>query len=183
MSAPSLTRPPGAQGPRPGPSGQTVATGVVGLVGLLFFVLSFAYDWTLEDGSIGPAALPRTASALLVLVSALRLLTEARRRPAATPPGAPAPGAPVVEEVPDARRKLLLVCGTVLVTALLIPYAGLLLSLGLMTLFLAAVVERQPFLRSLLVAAATLGVSYLVFVVLLKIPLPLGLLDPALWEQ
>lgn len=183
MSAPTLHRAPGDHGRRGVASGQTVATCVVGLLGVLFFALSFAYDWTLEDGSVGPAALPRTASALLVLVSALRLVTESRRAPAAVLPTVATPGAPEVEEVPDARRKLLLVCATVLVTALLIPYLGLLLSLGLMTLFLAAVVERQPVVRSLLVAVATLAVSYLVFVVLLNIPLPLGLLDPALREQ
>ncbi|WP_432561886.1 tripartite tricarboxylate transporter TctB family protein [Kineococcus sp. SYSU DK003] len=183
----TASRDAGAVLARRGPDGQTVATIVTGLVGALFFVLSFAYDWRLEDGSVGPAVLPRTASALLVLVSVARLVLAARRpaaaaaEPAAT--AVEADDAPVVEEVPHARRKLLLVCATVLVTALAIPYLGLLVTLGVMTLFLAAYVERQPLLRSLAVAVGTLAVSYLVFVVLLQIPLPWGLLDPAVWEQ
>ncbi|WP_432573337.1 tripartite tricarboxylate transporter TctB family protein [Kineococcus sp. SYSU DK005] len=174
------------------PRGQVVATAVTGALGAAFFTLSFAYPWQLEDGSVGPAALPRTASALLVLVCLARLGLQLRgsvpepaapgeQEPAGDGEGA-APAAEEVEEVPHARRKLLLVGATVLATALLVPYLGLLLALGLMTLFLAAVVERQPLLRSLLVAGGTLAVSYLVFVVLLGIPLPTGLLDPAVWR-
>ncbi|WP_432519812.1 tripartite tricarboxylate transporter TctB family protein [Kineococcus sp. SYSU DK006] len=198
---------------------QVMATAVLAALGAVFFALSFAYPWTLEDGSIGPGVLPRTASALLALVSLARLVLQlrgSRAAPgqqlpgdgegtdaagAATPAGVAAEQATAeevaaeavaaedlaaveeVEEVPHARRKLLLVCATVLLTALLVPYLGLLLALGLMTLFLAAVVERQPLVRSLLVAGGTLAVSYLVFVTLLSIPLPMGLLDPALWRQ
>jgi hypothetical protein len=44
------------------------------------------------------------------------------------------------------------------------------------------VVERQPLPRSLGVAAGVGVLGYLLFVVLLRVPLPYGMFDPAVWS-
>ncbi|MFC7745336.1 tripartite tricarboxylate transporter TctB family protein [Nocardiopsis composta] len=80
------------------------------------------------------------------------------------------------------RRKLLTVSAALIATGLLIPFLGMLPALALLTLFLTAGVERMRPLPAAGVAAGVLAVSYLLFTVLLRVPLPLGLLDPALWS-
>lgn len=159
---------------------------VLTCVGAAFFLGSLAYDWSGSDGSIGSAALPRTAGLLLVLVGIGLVVQELRA------------GAAMDDEVvgvaaePDAdggtadpartRRKLLVVFAAMVATALLIPITGLLLTLSLLALFLCAVVERQPFLRSAAVAVGVGVIGHLLFVELLRVPLPLGLLDPDVWS-
>jgi Tripartite tricarboxylate transporter TctB family len=151
-------------------------------VGAAFFLGSFAYDWTGDDGTIGPAVLPRTAGLLLVLVGIALVVQEVRS-------GAERDDevVGVVEgvEEPDpehTRRKLGVVLAAMLGTALLIPITGLLPTLALLTLFLCAVVERQPLPRSLGVAAGVGVLGHLLFVVLLRVPLPYGVFDPAVWS-
>jgi hypothetical protein len=151
-------------------------------VGVTFFLGSFAYDWSGDDGTIGTAVLPRTAGLLLVLVGIALVVQELRS-------GAERDDEPVgvveAAEQPDpvrTRRKLVVVLAAMLAAALLIPITGLLPTLSLLTLFLCAAVERQPLLRSVLVAAGVGVVGHLLFVVLLRVPLPLGVFDPAVWS-
>ncbi|MBK1783293.1 tripartite tricarboxylate transporter TctB family protein [Prauserella cavernicola] len=161
----------------------TLAYGVIAALGAAFCVGSFAYDWSNEDGSIGSAVLPRVTGLLLLLVGLWLVRQELRGGSVREGDGlvvADEDHSP--DEARHIRRKLVTVVATMVVTALVIPILGLLLSLTLMTLFLTAVVEKQSLLRSLLVSAMTFGVSYLIFVALLRIPLPLGLLDPAVWS-
>ncbi|MFF5987341.1 tripartite tricarboxylate transporter TctB family protein [Prauserella flavalba] len=160
-----------------------IAYGVVTALGVAFCAGSFAYDWSNEDGTIGSAVLPRVAGFLLLLVGLWLVRQELRG-------GSVREGDGLVvedeghspEEARRIRRKLITVVATMVVTALVIPILGLLLSLTLMTLFLTAVVEKQSLVRSLVVSAVTFAVAYLIFVALLRIPLPLGLLDPAVWS-
>jgi hypothetical protein len=151
-------------------------------VGAAFFLGSFAYDWSGDDGTIGSAVLPRTAGLLLALVGAALVVQEMRS-------GAERDDevVGVVEgaEQPDparTRRKLVVVLAAMLASALLIPITGLLPTLALLTLFLCAVVERQPLVRSIGVAAGVGVVGHLLFVVLLRVPLPYGVFDPAVWS-
>lgn len=167
------------RGRRPVLAGRVVLAGV----GAVFFLGSFAYDWTTADGTVGPAVLPRTAGLLLVLVG-LALVGQELRSGAASDDEAVG----VVEpdgERPDparTRRKLLVVLAAMLAAALLVPITGLLATLSLLTLFLCVVVERQPLLRSVGVAAGVGVLGHLIFVVLLRVPLPLGVFDPAVWS-
>ncbi|WP_369068385.1 tripartite tricarboxylate transporter TctB family protein [Kineococcus terrestris] len=174
----------------PRPVAVLASTAVVAALAAAALVLSAPYPFSNADGSIGPGAMPRVVSGALLLVCLGRLAAlELTHRRTAAPAvvattsdgeGATGDGA---QEVPGAHRKLLRVGATVLVTALAIPFAGLLLSLTAMTFFLAAVVEKQPVVRSAVVAGATFVVTYLVFGVLLRVPLPLGVFDPALWRS
>jgi putative tricarboxylic transport membrane protein len=63
-----------------------------------------------------------------------------------------------------------------LVTVLLIPLLGFLLSFGLLILALVTFVEREGWLRGILLSVSAIVVTWLTFVVLLEIPLPPGLL-------
>ena len=155
-------------------------------MGAAFFLGSFAYDWAGDDGTVGAAVLPRTAGLLLVLVGAALVVQEVRSG-AERDDEAVGVAAGVVAgaEQPDpasTRRKLAVVLAAMLASALLIPITGLLPTLSLLTLFLCAVVERQPLLRSVGVAAGVGVVGHLLFVVLLRVPLPYGVFDPAVWS-
>jgi hypothetical protein len=151
-------------------------------MGATFVLGSFAYDWAGDDGTIGPAVLPRTAGLLLVLVGAALVVQEVR---SGAERDDEAVGVIAGTEQPDSvhtRRKLVVVLAAMLASALLIPVTGLLPTLALLTLFLCAVVERQPLLRSVGVAAGVGLLGHLLFVVLLRVPLPYGVFDPAVWS-
>jgi len=62
------------------------------------------------------------------------------------------------------------------VALLLVSLVGLLGALGLFSLFVSIMVERRPWLPSVLITATSLGVVYGVFVVFLEVPLPTGAL-------
>jgi len=162
-----------------------LAYGVLTALGALFFAGSFSYPWTApEDGTVGAGALPRTAGLLLTVLGLLLARQELRTGSVLEGDGHVEEAEPVpAEEAHRVRTKLIVVVVTMVVTALLVPFLGLLPALTLMTLFLTAVVERQPLVRSLLVAGLVLAVSYLLFVVVLRVPLPFGLFDPAVWSQ
>lgn len=74
------------------------------------------------------------------------------------------------------RRTVPLIFGILLASLLLIQVIGMLLSLWLMMLVLVIVVENKPLVPSLLSSLAVLGAAYLIFVQMLGVPLPQGLL-------
>jgi hypothetical protein len=161
------------------------AYAVLSAVGAAFFLLSFDYNWSNpEDGAIGPGALPRVAGLLLLITGLALIRQEVRVGSTLEGDGLVAEDAAhTPEERRRIRRKLLVVGAAMLVTtAFLIPFLGLLPALSLLAFFLAAVVERQPLTRSAAMAAATLAVTYLIFDELLRIPLPYGIFDPAVWS-
>jgi hypothetical protein len=151
-------------------------------VGAAFFLGSFAYDWSGDDGTIGPAVLPRTAGLLLVLVGIALVAQELRSGAERDDEAVGVIAAAEQPDPADTRRKLAVVLAAMLATALLIPITGLLPTLSLLTLFLCAVVERQPLLRSVGVATGVGLLGHLLFVVLLRVPLPYGVFDPAVWS-
>lgn len=57
------------------------------------------------------------------------------------------------------------------------PLLGLILSLMLLVSALTIGVERMPAVPSLLITAAAGAVAYLVFIVTLRVPLPMGVLE------
>ncbi|MBA4863033.1 tripartite tricarboxylate transporter TctB family protein [Streptomyces sp. PSKA54] len=184
MTGPSTTGP-GRTGGR-GVARQPVlaAHATLTAVGAAFFLGSFAYPWTNpEDGTIGAGALPRVAGLLLLLLG-LSLIRQELRVGSVLEGDGQAAEAPdhTPEEARRTRGKLAVVIVTMVVTALLIPFLGMLPALTLMTLFLTAVVERLPLPRALAVSAGVFAVAYLLFIVVLRVPLPFGLLDPATWS-
>lgn len=161
-----------------------LAYGVLAATGGVFFAGSFFYPWSNpEDGTLGPSVLPRIAGLALLVLGLLLARQELRTGTALEGDGyVTEEEEHTAEETRAIRTKLLVVVGTMVVTALLIPFLGLLPALTLMTLFLCAYVERQPLGRSLLVTVLTFAAAYLLFIVLLRVPLPFGLFDPAVWS-
>ncbi|MBR8744278.1 tripartite tricarboxylate transporter TctB family protein [Nocardiopsis sp. MG754419] len=160
------------------------AHAVLCAVGTVFFLGSFAYPWTtVEDGTVGPGALPRVAGLALALIGALMLLREMRTGTILEGDGhVEEDSEHAAEEQRTVRRKLIVVSITIVCAGALIPFLGMLPTLALLTLFLTLRVER---LRPPVALAASFGVlvvCYLLFVVLLRVPLPLGVFDPALWS-
>lgn len=167
-------------------SGEVVVYALLTLVGVVAFVMGRGYGVTTEDGRVGPGMVPTVAGGVVALLG-LVLLVQAGRRAAARAFDA----VPVVDGVADADdeetdlfgrtekqrvRQLWLVFGLLLGTLFLVTWFGFLISFGLFIFVVSAFVEKRKLLPSLLVAAGACLVVYLVFEVLLRVPLPHGLL-------
>jgi len=74
------------------------------------------------------------------------------------------------------NRMLAVVLGLVVVTLVMVQVVGFLLAFVLLLFVIAVFVERRRVLPSALVAVAAGAVTYAVFVALLSVPLPQGLL-------
>lgn len=70
------------------------------------------------------------------------------------------------------NRKPLVVAAALAVAVAALPYAGFVISVFALLLFLYAVVEKLPWLSSALASAGTTGGLYLIFKVWLSVPLP-----------
>ena len=73
-------------------------------------------------------------------------------------------------------RQLQMVTVALVVALLLVQLVGLLAALALFCLFASIVVERRPWLSSVLITAVSITVIYLVFSVFLEVPMPTGAL-------
>lgn len=153
-------------------------------IGTFFFLGSFAYPWTsVEDGTIGPGALPRVAGLALALIGAVMLYQETRTGTLLEGDGhVEEESEHTAEEQRAIRRKLLVVSAAIIGAGVLIPFLGILPALALMTLYLTIRVERLRLPVAITASVGVLVVCYLLFVVLLRVPLPLGIFDPALWS-
>ena len=72
----------------------------------------------------------------------------------------------------EAIRKPLVVLGALVAAVAALPFAGFVIAVFALLLFLYAAVERLPLAASLVVSGATTGVLYLVFKTWLGVPLP-----------
>lgn len=164
------------------------------LLGAAAAIGGWGYGVAQDNGQIGPGFLPVALGVLMVVLGGTdTAMTLVRREP--TSPlaelgtlGAEVDAAAIdtVEESPDVdalgrdqrqrNRMLATVSAMLLVAVLLVPVLGLLLSLGLLMLAVAIVVERRGVVASLIVTVVTVGVFHLVFGVLLNVPLPTGLI-------
>jgi hypothetical protein len=72
----------------------------------------------------------------------------------------------------EAIRKPLVVLGALVAAVAALPFAGFVMAVFALLLFLYAAVERLPLVASVLVSGATTGVLYLVFKTWLGVPLP-----------
>jgi Tripartite tricarboxylate transporter TctB family len=72
----------------------------------------------------------------------------------------------------EAIRKPMVVLGALIAAVAALPFAGFVVSVFALLLFLYAAVERLPVVTSLAVSGATTGILYLVFRTWLGVPLP-----------
>lgn len=167
---------------------------VLGLIGIYAVVSGFGYQVLQENGEIGPGFLPAVAGGLVALFAAIDLVNKLRRTPehdvydddAALIGDTAAITLREEMEPTDVdifgrtqrqrNRMLLAVLGIIIATVALVPLLGFLISFGLMLIACAVAVERRKWLPSLIVTVVALSATYLIFVVVLRVPLPQGLL-------
>ncbi len=170
------------------PAAQAAAFGVLAVVGAAVFGTSFGYGILGEEGRVGPGLLPMVTGLLLLLLSAgqlvirLRRHRQFRRTARSSEPvrregrsSDPDSGVDVLGRTEAQRvRQLWIVVVATPVAVLLVPLLGFLPALGLLVLFVAAVVERRPPLAALAVTAVAIAAGYGVFAEFLDVPLPDG---------
>jgi hypothetical protein len=182
---------------------EAVAYGFLAAVGGYAFINAFDYPVLTEGNRVGPGLLPAIYGGLIAVISAVLLvLTLSGHRArhdhglaevaqSVTPETLVVPGSTETDD-PDAEadgdvdifgrtagqrmRQLQMVTVALVVALLLVPLLGLLGALALFCLFASIVVEGRPWLSSVVITAVSITVIYLVFSVLLEVPLPAGAL-------
>lgn len=168
---------------------------VIAALGVAAAVIAAGYGVIGDDGRIGPGFLPALCGVLLVLFAVVNSVSSHRNRTSAEDiaerlalgSDAGDHGLPVEEPDEDGvdiygrsqrqrDRMLWAVVGIILATVLLIPVLGFIVAFAVMLVVIAVAVERRKILPSLMVSVITLAVTYTIFVVLLQVPLPQGLL-------
>jgi len=169
-----------------------VSSVVLALIGIGAVIGGIGYGVIEEDGLIGPGFLPTMAGGLVAVFAIGDVIGRLRAKPTMSEAelilGAEADA--VLEEEVAAEsdidifgrtqkqrsRMLVAVLGILVATLLLVPLLGFIISFALMLLSIAIFVEKRKWLPALAVTAAALAVTYLIFVVLLRVPLPQGLI-------
>ncbi|WP_420175903.1 tripartite tricarboxylate transporter TctB family protein [Luteococcus sp. OSA5] len=165
------------------------------VVGLVSLIGGLQYGPKTPEGLVGPGFVPVVAGGLILLASAWDVMVamlEAKQHAdergegatlEAVADSATAAGAAPAEEL-DAmgrtekqrNRAVVLVFAILATMVLLVNLIGLLLSLTLMVIVLLWFIEKKKWWQALLGGALALAFGFLVFGILLEVPLPAGLL-------
>jgi putative tricarboxylic transport membrane protein len=143
-------------------------------LGVAFAIGGTGYGVFGEGSRIGPGFMPFMAGVLLVVFGVAIGVEAALGRVPSRPPQNMQEGDAEGDEE-GSGRTVAVAFGLMLVTVLLIPVLGFLLSFGLLILALVTFVEREGWLRGILLSVSAIAVTWLTFVVLLEIPLPPGI--------
>jgi hypothetical protein len=145
------------------PLGERVFAGIIGLLGL--FWIYQASRLTYWDGfAPGTGFLPLWLAVALVALVALLLLTQGAR---------PAP-APAPPQAPGRHRRAVAIMAGLAVSAVVLEFAGFVVTIGGYLLYLLAFVERRGPAQTGLVAGGTTLALFLIFHTWLGVPLPKG---------
>jgi hypothetical protein len=182
---------------------EAVAYGFLTAVGGYAVIGALDYPVLNEGGQIGPGLLPAVYGSLIAVISGVLLVRTLTGHRTRHDHGLAEVAQSVVPETdeetgraetadPDAgtdgdrdifgrtaaqrMRQLQMVTVALVVALLLVPLVGLLAALGLFSLFASIVVERRPWISSVIITAVSVVAVYLVFAVFLEVPLPAGLL-------
>jgi hypothetical protein len=151
-------------------------------VGILSFVEGLGYGFIRSDGIIGPGFIPILGGVLVTVLGAGILIQSFRGAESkafepdvvvdletdAAPP-----------DVEGNERSALLVFIGCILALILSNWFGLILSLSVLVLAILLIVERQPPLKALLIAAVIGAGAWVVFVHFLEVPLGFGIFSPA----
>jgi putative tricarboxylic transport membrane protein len=164
-----------------------IGAGLLIALGAAFAIGATQYGLFGEGGRIGPGFMPFAAGTLLIvfgtMIAAEGMLRSRRpsrpvreRRSYAVGGGtAPAGGGEGAQ-----GRSVAVAFGLMLITILLVPVLGFLVSFGLLILALVTFVEREGWLRGILLSVGSVAVTWLAFVEFFKIPLPSGIVGQLL---
>lgn len=173
-----------------------VGTAVLGAVGAVALVMGLGYGFMEEGSQIGPGFLPVLTGGFILVASVAEI---ARMYFASGPRGGSLldvagsvekeakaavgqvhePGADEDDSRRDdaeRNRTIVKVFGVLFAAMLLIPVTGLLISLTAMVLTIVLWIERKPVVPSVLVSLGGLAAVYLIFVQILGVPVPQGML-------
>ncbi len=174
--------------------GQVTAFALLIAAGGYLVVTSFGYGLRNEDDSVGPGLLPLVIGACMVVLAGYELVVQvgggrtpprdaladlAGDRPAEAEggDGDRADGIDIFGRTePERVHQLWTVAAAMLVAILLVPLCGFLGAFGALVLFISVWVERRPWPAAVAVTAVSVAVVHVVFVLLLSVPLPGGLL-------
>ncbi len=158
-----------------------IGAGLLVALGVAFAIGGSGYGVFGEGSRVGPGFMPFVAGVLLVVFGVMIGVEAALHRgrvPSHTVQNTQEGG---VEGEEEAEGSTVAVAfGLMLVTVLLIPLLGFLLSFGLLILALVTFVEREGWVRGILLSVGAITVTWLTFVVFLQIPLPPGILGELL---
>ena len=163
--------------------GQWIAHFVLLGIGICVFVMAFGYGFFEENGEVGPGLVPGLAGGVIILATLWDMWKSYKEEKMAHPVGeAKADGEQDVLDAEDDSESqtrtgaVLAVFGVLLAAVVLTRFIGLLLSLVVMVFVLVTFVERKKWWQGLLEAGCVFLMGYVVFIVLLNVPLPSGTL-------
>lgn len=152
-------------------------------VGVAVLIGSFGYGLETPEGLVGPGMVPFLASLVMVVATLVESVNAARKL------RSPAEATEEDNAIADAddldnlgrtavqrNRAVILVFGVILLAVLLTRVIGLLLSLSLMVFTLVALIERKPWWAGLIAGVGSFLFGWVVFGLVLHVPLPTGML-------
>lgn len=131
--------------------------------GLLMFIISLDYPYSTQFGP-GPGFFPVWISGFMILFSLIFLIKLFRSNISGA-----------FFNHPDSLKTLILFIVGLIITIILIPILGLILSLGLFCLFAFRLFDKHSWKGSVGVSVGAMVIFYLIFVIWLKVPLPTGI--------
>lgn len=161
-----------------------IGAGFLVVFGVAFAVGAVGYGIFGEGSRVGPGFMPLAASILLIVFGTIiGLQALLGRAPGSRTSaeyellGESGVGIPTQPETDEetSSRSVIMAFGLTLVAILLIPLLGFLLSFGLLIFVLVTFIEREGWVRGAVLSVVAIGVTWLTFVQLLKIPLPPGI--------
>lgn len=152
-----------------------IGSAILVALGVGFAIGGIGYGVFGEGSRIGPGFMPFVSGVLLVVFGVVIGVEAMLHRGRASSLRSMQEG-DVEGEEEGSGRTVAVAFGLMLVTVLLVPVLGFLLSFGLLILALVTFVEREGWLRGILLSVSAITVTWLTFVVLLEIPLPPGIL-------
>lgn len=170
MSTPTQT-------PRRVRRGVLIAYGVIALIGAFFFAFSLQYDFYRYEDQVGPGFMPRVVGMIVLLLGVALIMQEIRT-------GSVLKGDSGVDDEQGedglSRKtviKLLSVFGLIILTVILVPVLGLIPPLVLLVAALTIAIERMPIIPSIIVSAGAAALAYVLFVMVLRVPVPMGVFE------
>lgn len=162
-----------------------VGTAILAVVGAIALVMGLGYGFRGDSGQVGPGFLPVATGTFILVASLVEIgrlyLTAGRKSPEpeleASPALAKAEERDTFGRVEGERKQAIIrIFGIMLVSLLIVPIVGLLLALALMVFVIVLWVESKTVLAAFLASAGATAVAYIVFVQLLGVPTPQGML-------
>ena len=137
-------------------------------IGILFGAGSIKFG-DLRGGAPSAGLFPCLGGITLFILSAVNLLKGWREGGGAA--------APKFFPRPESRRKIVLLLSGLLAYGFALTYLGFFLTTFLFMLFLLKAIEPQRWARTLITSFSVSAAAYILFEVLLKVQLPLGIME------